>query len=100
MRGLVQPGDLAQPASFGFQALLDFLIVVDLYEIRRHYLPPAHSVLWGFGKKTRTNERLSALSWQKVEKQKKAEGLCPLWVERFGTWDVRPPETPKACYGG
>jgi hypothetical protein len=34
---------------------------------------------------------------QAHEKQKKAVGLCPLWAERFGTWDVRPPETPKTC---
>jgi hypothetical protein len=35
---------------------------------------------------------------QKLERrnlrQKKAAGLCSLAV-RFGTWDVRPPETPK-----
>ena len=45
------------------------------------------------------------LSWeqlqkQKLEKQKKAADLCPFSAERFGTWDVRPPETPKTCYGG
>ena len=49
-----------------------------------------------------TNERLVDLSRQKWEKQKferlkKAAGLCPLWAEHFGTWDVRPPETPKTC---
>jgi hypothetical protein len=35
------------------------------------------------------------LEKQKFEKQKKAAALCQLWAERFGTWDVRPPETPK-----
>src|SRR5208337_2690008 len=36
MCGLVQTSDLTQPDPFGFQALLDFLISVDLHEIRRH----------------------------------------------------------------
>jgi hypothetical protein len=35
------------------------------------------------------------LEKQNFEKQKKAAALCQLWAERFGTWDVRPPETPK-----
>lgn len=37
---------------------------------------------------------------QKLEKQKKSAKLCRLPAECFGTWDVGPPETPKACYGG
>jgi hypothetical protein len=36
---------------------------------------------------------------QKLERrnlrQKKAAALRQLLAERFGTWDVRPPETPK-----
>jgi len=43
MCGLVQTSDLAQLAALGLQALLDFLIVIDLYEIGRHYLPPAYA---------------------------------------------------------
>jgi hypothetical protein len=41
MCGLVQTSDLAQAHAFGFQALLDFLVSVDLHE-SRHYLPPAY----------------------------------------------------------
>jgi hypothetical protein len=44
MCGLVQTSNLAQPAAFCFQALFDFLIVIDLYEMRSHYLPPAYAV--------------------------------------------------------
>src|ERR1700722_2658337 len=65
MCGLVQTSDLAEPVALGLQALLDFFIIVDLHKIGRHYLPPAYAVFWGFGKRTRTNERLSELSWQR-----------------------------------
>jgi hypothetical protein len=38
MCGLVKTSDLAQPAAFSLQALLDFLVIVDLHEISCHYL--------------------------------------------------------------
>jgi hypothetical protein len=41
MLGLIKPGDLAQPGALRFQPLPDFLVIFDLNEIRRHYLPPA-----------------------------------------------------------
>jgi hypothetical protein len=104
MCGLVQTSDLAEPVALGLQALLDFFVIVDLNKIGRHYLPPAYAVFWGFGKRTRTDQRLSELSWQRLEKQRlenrrPARRPSPL-AERFGTWDVGPPETPKTCYGG
>jgi hypothetical protein len=36
MGGLIQSRDLAQPDAFRFQALLDFLITIDLHELSRH----------------------------------------------------------------
>jgi hypothetical protein len=39
--GLVQASDLAESTPLCLQALLDFLIVIDLHEMGSHYLPPA-----------------------------------------------------------
>jgi hypothetical protein len=58
MCGLVQTSDLAEPAALGFQALLDFFIIVNLHKISRHYLPPAYAVFEFDGERMRTNERL------------------------------------------
>jgi hypothetical protein len=58
MCGLVQTSDLAEPGALGLQALLDFFIVVNLYKIGRHYLPPAYAVFWGFGERTRTRDEV------------------------------------------
>ncbi len=41
---LVEAGNLAQPSAFRFEALFDFLFVIDPYEMGSHYLPPASAV--------------------------------------------------------
>jgi hypothetical protein len=43
--GLIQTGDLAQPVAFRLQALFDFFVAIDLYEMSCHYLPPAQCAL-------------------------------------------------------
>ena len=41
MRGLIQASNFAQANALCFQALLDFKIIFNLYQFRRHYDPPA-----------------------------------------------------------
>jgi hypothetical protein len=43
MGRLVQASNLAEPGAFRFEALFDFLFVIDLYEMGSHYLPPANA---------------------------------------------------------
>jgi hypothetical protein len=50
MIGLVKASDFAQAGAFGFQALFNFLFVIDFYESSRHYLPPAYAMFWGFSR--------------------------------------------------
>jgi hypothetical protein len=38
---LVKSGNLPQAHALGFQSLLDFRVVFNLDEIRRHWVPPA-----------------------------------------------------------
>jgi len=38
---LIEAGNLPQLGAFCCQGLFDLLIVFDIYEIGRHYLPPA-----------------------------------------------------------
>jgi hypothetical protein len=41
MGWLVQAGNLPQLTALRFQTLFDFFVVIDLYEMGCHYLPPA-----------------------------------------------------------
>jgi hypothetical protein len=41
MGRLIQPSNFAQSHAFRFQALLDFEIIFNVYQFRRHYDPPA-----------------------------------------------------------
>src|SRR5262249_38442272 len=40
VRGLIQPREFAQADSFRFQTLLNFVIQLDVYQLRRHAIPP------------------------------------------------------------
>jgi hypothetical protein len=105
MCGLVQTSDLTQPDPFGFQALLDFLISVDLHEIRRHSFPPTLFSLLNCSCKNADSTILlgferQLLELQRLKRQKNRTGVCRPWLRYFGIRDVKAPETPCNVLGG
>jgi hypothetical protein len=87
MSGLVKTGNLPQSPALGFQTLFNFLIVVDLHEISRHYLPPAYAVV-NFGRENVKREiadrRIMSLadSIQKRSAQKRSEQKRPVQKQK------------------
>ena len=47
MGSMIQPGDLAQTDAFRLQALLDFLVELNIHQLRRHHIPPTSAMpIW------------------------------------------------------